>query len=210
MVVCGNVGRARTSRAQSAEVGARARFGRWPTPLAACVLGAALSLLACSDPPPPRGEETADLPEGQNAPEVVAASLGSLDVLSPRVPAPAAGTVAALYFVVRNRGEASDTLTAVETPGAASAALHRSLREDGMARMLAAGPVPIPGHGDLVLEPGGLHAMLMGVDPPLAVGDSLPVTLRFARAGDLVLAVPVVSYGDLDASPVDHGQHNQP
>lgn len=51
--------------------------------------------------------------------------------------------------------------------------------------------VDIPPGESVRLEPGGLHLMLTGVDPPLEAGESICVTLVFERAGELVLSVPV-------------------
>ena len=51
--------------------------------------------------------------------------------------------------------------------------------------------VEIPPGESARLEPGGLHAMLMGVSPLLETGESISITLVFERAGERVLSVPV-------------------
>ena len=51
--------------------------------------------------------------------------------------------------------------------------------------------VEIPPGESVRLEPGGLHVMLMGVDPALEAGERISVTLVFERAGEVVLSVPV-------------------
>jgi copper(I)-binding protein len=52
--------------------------------------------------------------------------------------------------------------------------------------------LPIPAGSSLVLQPGGRHLMLEGVS--LAAGASVaPLTLHFARAGDLRTQVSIES-----------------
>lgn len=99
--------------------------------------------------------------------------------------------VSAVYLVVANRGEAADRLVGAETGRAARATIHRSVVEDGVAKMRHAAAVEVPPGGSVRFEPGGLHVMLMGVAPPLVAGERIPVTLVFERAGRLDLSVPV-------------------
>jgi copper(I)-binding protein len=45
-----------------------------------------------------------------------------------------------------------------------------------------------------VLNEGGPHVMIMGLAEPLSPGDSIRVVLRFTRAGDRALTVPVFRF----------------
>lgn len=99
--------------------------------------------------------------------------------------------VSAVYLVVANRGEAADRLVGAETGRAAHAMIHRSVVEDGVAKMRHAAAVEVPPGEAIRLEPGGLHVMLAGVAPPLVAGESIPVTLVFERAGRIEISVPV-------------------
>jgi copper(I)-binding protein len=54
----------------------------------------------------------------------------------------------------------------------------------------------IPPRGEVELRPGGTHLMLTSFANPPYAGDSLPVTLRFARAGSLTLMLPIRRYGE--------------
>jgi copper(I)-binding protein len=42
------------------------------------------------------------------------------------------------------------------------------------------------------LKPGGYHVMLMNLVKPLELGTEISITLTFARAGDVVITVPVL------------------
>ena len=50
---------------------------------------------------------------------------------------------------------------------------------------------PITAGGELVLERGGDHVMLMGLTRALKDGDMINLTLTFEHAGDVVVDVPV-------------------
>lgn len=104
------------------------------------------------------------------------------------------GDVSAAYMLIENRGGQPDKLIAVETNAAASAELHLSKIEDGMAKMEPVeGGIEIPANGSVELKPGSYHVMLMGIAKPFVPGDSIVLTLKFASGAALHLAVPVVA-----------------
>ena len=88
--------------------------------------------------------------------------------------------VTAAYLVIRNRTDQPRELLAVETPAAAYTELHTMRQVDDMMVMEKIEVVVVPPQGEAVLEPGGNHIMLFGVSDPLAEGDSVSLTLRFA------------------------------
>ena len=57
------------------------------------------------------------------------------------------------------------------------------------------GGVAIPAGGSVTLKPGSYHVMLMGLKKPLVVGQSIPLTLTFAKAGNISVTVPVQAMG---------------
>ena len=121
------------------------------------------------------------------------ARLGDLTVHGPVLVAPP-GNSAALYLSVHNRGAEADRLVAFATP-LGKAGWHRITREGGRARMVAAPEgFEVPAGVDLRLAPGGDHGMLTGLVEAPQPGVRVPVTLRFARAGELRLEVEVVEH----------------
>ena len=100
-------------------------------------------------------------------------------------------SVSAVYLTLTNHGDAADRLLGVEVDRASDAMLHRSVVEEGIARMRHVPAVEVPPGETVRLEPGGLHVMLMGVSPRLDAGERLPVTLVFERAGAIAVSVPV-------------------
>jgi len=121
-----------------------------------------------------------------------------------RIPAPAAD-VAALYFVVEDRSGKGDRLLEVRVPIARQVSIHRTTHKDGMSHMMPVeGGLVLPAGGQLALEPGGLHVMLMGVSPMPSLGDTVPLTLVFERAGEVPVQARVVSYADAAAGEKRH------
>lgn len=109
------------------------------------------------------------------------------------------------YLTIVNGGVARDRLLKVTSPSARSAALHRSVRRDGIARMRPVPSVEIAPGESVVLEPGGLHIMLMGLTAPLKQGQSISLSLVFERAGEFDIEVEVLKPGSMgpegDPSP---------
>lgn len=101
------------------------------------------------------------------------------------------GMTSAVYFVLRNRGSQADRLVAASTAVAGRVELHETRQEGDMMRMAPVQTVEIPAGGEVVFKPGGLHVMLMDLKRDLKVGDSFELTLKFERAGELTVTVPV-------------------
>jgi copper(I)-binding protein len=119
-----------------------------------------------------------------------------------------------VYFSIRGGAE-DDALIGVTVPTvvAAGAALHETVAATGTTMSHDMGGTTMAGHdmgdmgggmtmravasvavgaGDTVtFEPGGFHVMMLGLAEPLAAGDSFEVTLRFEKAGDIVVTVEV-------------------
>jgi copper(I)-binding protein len=80
------------------------------------------------------------------------------------------------YFVLRNGGDRTMTLSAVETPACGTVMIHKSSNgamEHVMSLDVAAGET-------VQFAPGGYHLMCMDAKPVLKPGTSVPVTLIFS------------------------------
>jgi len=98
----------------------------------------------------------------------------------------------AIFLDVVNSG-GPDRLIAASTPVAKTTMLH-SHREDadGVMRMIhIEDGWEVPADGVLMLERGGKHVMLMGLTEPLEQGDTVPLTLTFEQAGDVIVDVVI-------------------
>jgi len=121
---------------------------------------------------------------------------GNLEIHGAFAFAPPTTTEAAGYFTVVNHGSSPDTLVSITSPIATSAMLHQQVPDGGMMRMEHVAAAPVPPGDSLVLAPGGVHLMLMNLSQLPKPGDSIAVSLVFARAGSVTVSLPVRPYGD--------------
>jgi protein SCO1/2 len=107
--------------------------------------------------------------------------------------------VGAAYFTLVNTGAMPDTLRGVEVAHAVNAELHTIRRDGGLARMVPMGARALAPGDTLRLREGGDHLMFdLPPGSPAAGADTLDVTLRFARGGEVRLRLPVRGYGEAD------------
>jgi len=102
-----------------------------------------------------------------------------------------AGDTSAVYLRLMNRGETADRLLAVETEAADAAEIHTMRMDGDIMRMRPVDGLDIPGGETAVLQPGGMHIMLMGLTEPLHEGDNLVLTLVFESGVRVVVTAPV-------------------
>jgi copper(I)-binding protein len=84
-----------------------------------------------------------------------------------------------------------DKLVGGHTPAAERVELHEMKMEGDVMRMREVGTIELPAGRAVELKPGGLHLMFMGLKAPLKAGDTLPLVLRFEKAGEVKLDVKV-------------------
>jgi copper(I)-binding protein len=101
------------------------------------------------------------------------------------------------YMVIANEGTTLDRLIAAKTPRAAAVELHQHVEDaNGMMRMkmVDGGSIDIPVGESVLLEPGGLHVMLIELDSPLEADTSFPLTLKFESGLELTTEVQVMDF----------------
>lgn len=130
----------------------------------------------------------------------LAQSNGAVEVTQAWSRAALQGHTGVLYATITDRGP-PDELVGVDTPVAERAELHETKTENGVMTMRPLGSVPLAPGQPVVLHPGGLHVMLIGLKRSLAAGDSFPATLRFVHAGAVHTTVRVAPAG---AAGMDH------
>lgn len=117
-----------------------------------------------------------------------------LQIVHPWTRPASAGGVGAGYFTILNPGKSPDRLLRVETQAAAVAGMHVSLEVNGVMTMdEVKGGVRIDPGGQVDFKPGGLHLMFVGLNKTQKLGDSLPATLVFQKAGRIPVVFKVES-----------------
>ncbi len=99
----------------------------------------------------------------------------------------------AVYMVIENGGGADRLIAASVIPAISRVVeLHVTEESGGQMSMRPVSGWDIgPNGGMLELKPAGNHVMLIGLDRQLKAGDTLAVTLRFEKAGEVRVDVPV-------------------
>lgn len=107
---------------------------------------------------------------------------------------PLAGGTGPGFLEIENTGSEDDRLLSATSPATRSMEIHEMVDTDGRMQMraLPAG-LPIPAGATVRLAPGGLHLMLIGVNEALVAGQTVPVELRFEKAGAVTVPLTVLA-----------------
>lgn len=102
------------------------------------------------------------------------------------------GGNSAAYMVLSNASDTPAALVGATTDVANVIELHTTaMDESGVMRMRPVEQIDIPANGDVSLEPGGFHVMLIDLTQDLAEGDTVALTLAFADGQELAIEAPV-------------------
>lgn len=134
------------------------------------------------------------------------AAAGALRISQPWSRATArAGATGAGFLTIRNTSDQPDRLVGASSPIAPTVELHTHTHVNGVMQMRPVPAIDIPPNGEVTLKPGSLHIMLIGTKEALRQGTTVPLTLRFERAGEVTVALSVQGPGA--AQPGSGGGH---
>ena len=123
----------------------------------------------------------------------------------------------AIFGTLENPSDAAVTLESAEVDVDADAEMHEVVQEAGSSVMKPVdGGLEIPADGELNLEPGGYHIMLVNLGEPITPGQDLKLTLHFSDGSESVTTVPARAFegaqeeyhADDDDEGMDHGDMN--
>jgi copper(I)-binding protein len=98
-----------------------------------------------------------------------------------------------IYLTLHNLGTTPDRLVAAMTPAAAKVEIHSMTMAAGSTmQMRPLTDVAVAVGQSVEFKSGGLHLMLVGLRQPLNAGESIPLVLKFEKAGTITTAVPVL------------------
>lgn len=103
----------------------------------------------------------------------------------------AMGSTSAAYMTLVNNTDTPDRLVEVSTAVAEVVELHNVEMENGVMKMRPVEGIEVPAGGEVSLEPGSYHAMLIGLTQDLSEGDTVTLTLTLENAGTIELEAPV-------------------
>lgn len=94
------------------------------------------------------------------------------------------------YLTIENKGKTGDKLISVASPVAKSSEIHTMSMEGNVMKMREVGSIDLKPSDKIAMQPGnGYHIMLIGLTQPLRIGDKIPLTLTFEKAGKLDVSV---------------------
>jgi periplasmic copper chaperone A len=109
---------------------------------------------------------------------------------------PAGALTGVVYMTLENKTNTADRLTGVSSDVATQVQIHEMAVVDGIMQMRqVTGGLPIAAGGSVILKPDSYHVMLIGLRRPLVAGETFPLTLTFANAGNISITVPVQAMG---------------
>lgn len=117
--------------------------------------------------------------------------------------APPTSRVLAGYLTLENSTDNSVTVSTISSPDFESTEIHRTVIEDGVARMLPVKQLNIPASGKILLEPGGHHLMLFDPLRPLPEGETVTLVIHMADGTRLSTSAPVIR-----KTGEDHSHHH--
>jgi copper(I)-binding protein len=130
---------------------------------------------------------------------------GSADIVSVDQPyvrlAPPNAPATGAFMVIRNGGDKDVRVVRADNPVSRVTELHTHLNEGGVMKMRPVTAIEIKAKGKAVLEPGGLHVMMIDLKAPMKEGDSIPITLTFDDGSSKQVDAKVVRPG---APPAGH------
>lgn len=129
---------------------------------------------------------------------LLSAQSGDIEVTEAYVRGLPPGVVnTAAFMRILNRGYADRVLVGGSTPAADSVSIHATINDNGMMKMEHKMNLVIPAQGQVLLESGGLHLMLMGLKGSLGEGEGeVELNLSFQDGGTISLRLPVINILD--------------
>jgi len=103
--------------------------------------------------------------------------------------------VAGGFMKIDNKGNVADQLVSASSPAAGEVQLHEMAMDGNVMKMRQVKDIAVPAGGSVELKPGGYHLMFMNLNGPFAAGQTVPVKLKFAKAGEIEVKIPINEMG---------------
>jgi copper(I)-binding protein len=132
---------------------------------------------------------------------LAAGAADSVTVVDPYVRmAPPGAMATGAFMVLKNTGDKDAKLVKASNSASKITELHTHINEGGVMKMRPVPAIDIKAKGEAVLQPGGLHVMLIDLKGPMKDGDKVAITLGFDDGSSKQIEVPVKR-----PMPMDHG-----
>lgn len=117
----------------------------------------------------------------------------------------------AVFMTLKNTGTSDHAVVSASSEAAQVVELHTHVNDGGVMRMRKIDQISVKAGESTVLEPGGLHVMLLGLKRPLSVGATVQVALAFSDGSTKTVVAPIKSVAGIHHGG-GRGQHggNEP
>ena len=123
------------------------------------------------------------------------AKVGSLEIEDAYTRATVPGQqVAGGFLKIENKGTV-DQLVSASSLVAGQVQIHEMAMEGNVMKMRQIKDLNVPAGGSVELKPGSYHLMFINLKSPLVAGETVPVKLNFAKAGEVEVKLPVKVMG---------------
>jgi copper(I)-binding protein len=127
------------------------------------------------------------------APSLSGTTVGDLTITDAYIRQPASPDVAAAYLTVRNDGGTADQLSSAYCGAATTTTVHADSADMAAGQHAPGTPLAVPANSVVSLTPAKGHIMLDKLTGTLKAGDTVSLLLRFDKAGQVLVDVPVIA-----------------
>lgn len=131
-----------------------------------------------------------------------------ISVVNPEVRlVPPSAMATAAYMVLKNSGDKDVKLVNAENSATKITELHTHINEDGMMKMRRVSDIEIKAKSETLLQPGGLHVMMIDINKPLKEGQKVTITLGFDDGSTKEVKATVKKESAAPMPTMDHSMH---
>ncbi len=100
------------------------------------------------------------------------------------------------YLTIENKGTVADRLVSISSPATQNVQIHEMAMDGEIMKMRALPDgLEVPAGGKVELKPSSFHIMFMDMKEGFKEGETVAVTLKFEKAGDINTELPVAPAG---------------
>lgn len=138
------------------------------------------------------------------------ATVDAVNILSSYVRAVPPGQMnSAAFMQIENGSGQAHQLAAANSEVAEVVELHTHTNVGGVMQMRQVPHIAIPPKETVVLEPGGLHVMLIGLKQNLVAGERIEVELVYGDGSRETIVMPIAEVaGGMMHKGMDHSKHH--
>ena len=96
------------------------------------------------------------------------------------------------FMNIKNKTNAEIKIISAENTVSQKTELHTHMDENGVKKMRQIPEIIIPANGSVVLKPGDLHIMLIGLNQPLQENQKVDIKINFADGSTKIISPLVI------------------